>query len=438
MSANLQRQTGHGPSTFVFFCFVSCHEETPPLRAAHGVGGGPSARRHRVNTARGDACVTGRAPHVPPPTGARWAPKYDADDAALVEAMAHQPLPTPGPRAPAGRPGATRSPDEDSGVFRGVPTRRFAPSLGAPSRPPNHPLGDVPNPNVTSGHPNCGGAPNARESETTRRRVATGPASLRLDSLGLPPGVVDRFVAGGLTSGSVYPWQRAAIDEGKDGANLVFCAPTSGGKSLVANVLLVRALQRNARAGLPGRVLVVLPFQSLVNEKVEDLKKLLAPMFRNASGDGTEKAPVVAVHGFAGDTEGAPLAKPLGPHQEVVAVTTIEKASVCVSRLVTEGRIHELCAVVVDELHVVGDRNRGATLEHALAKLRFHARKARGETVCQYHENETGEPVDEIHENNNNTNKTHQDRGPSPQIIAMSATVSHDSLERLAGWLDAR
>ena len=62
-----------------------------------------------------------------------------------------------------------------------------------------------------------------------------------------------------MTSGSVYPWQRAAIDEGKDGANLVFCAPTSGGKSLVANVLLVRALQRNARAGLPGRVLVVLP-----------------------------------------------------------------------------------------------------------------------------------------------------------------------------------
>lgn len=29
MSANLQRQAGHGPSTFVFFCFVSCREETP-------------------------------------------------------------------------------------------------------------------------------------------------------------------------------------------------------------------------------------------------------------------------------------------------------------------------------------------------------------------------------------------------------------------------
>ena len=92
-----------------------------------------------------------------------------------------------------------------------------------------------------------------------------------------------------------------------------------------------------------------------------------------------------------------------------MAVTTIEKASVTISRLAEEGRLAELCAVVVDELHLVGEQGRGGTLESMLAKLRFADRRgALGET------------------------------GGGPQIVAMSATVSHESLERLAGWLDAR
>ena len=62
--------------------------------------------------------------------------------------------------------------------------------------------------------------------------------------------------------------------EGADGSSLVYCAPTSGGKSLVANVLLVRRLVRRMRSGRPARALVVLPFHSLVNEKVEDLKTI--------------------------------------------------------------------------------------------------------------------------------------------------------------------
>ena len=40
----------------------------------------------------------------------------------------------------------------------------------------------------------------------------------------------------------LYPWQAAALECGADGSNLVYCAPTSGGKSLVAEVLMIRAL----------------------------------------------------------------------------------------------------------------------------------------------------------------------------------------------------
>ena len=381
------------------------------------------ARGVGVETVGGETSVSGRAPPPPADGVRRWAPAFDPVLAALDEnLLAHQPIETRGRGGYAGRLGATRRPDDDADAFRGVPTRRLGPGADHPGRPPAHPLGVKTLPNVTTrGHP----PPPPGKGKSER---ATGPANLRLKTFGLPPAVVNRFVSSGIKSGTVYPWQRAAIDEGADGSNLVYCAPTSGGKSLVANVLLVRALAKRAREGNPGRALVILPFQSLVNEKVEDLKKLLAPMYKR--GAGKHNGPD-AVRGFAGESEGTPLSKPLSnPGQEAVAVVTIEKANVCVSRLIAEGRIDELCAVVVDELHMVGDDDRGYTLESTLAKLRFHERKrawlARDKKENKNKNVDDDKPQSVIHP-----------RAP-PQIIAMSATVSHDSLERLAGWLNAK
>ncbi len=43
----------------------------------------------------------------------------------------------------------------------------------------------------------------------------------------------------------MYPWQAAALECGQR-SNLVYCAPTSGGKSLVAEVLLIQRLLATA------------------------------------------------------------------------------------------------------------------------------------------------------------------------------------------------
>lgn len=64
----------------------------------------------------------------------------------------------------------------------------------------------------------------------------------------------------------------------------VYCAPTSGGKSLVAEVLMLRCLHQGAsapRARGPrrmARALVVLPYISIVNEKTEHLSHILKPL----------------------------------------------------------------------------------------------------------------------------------------------------------------
>ena len=113
-----------------------------------------------------------------------------------------------------------------------------------------------------------------------------------------------------------------------------------------------------------------------------------------------------------------------------MAVTTIEKASIAVSRLAKEGRLHELCAVVVDELHMVGEEGRGGALEATLAKLRFAARKGAFRRDSDHSDGNAGNP--------SATTTNRRNLADDLQIIAMSATVSHASLERLAGWLDAR
>ena len=159
----------------------------------------------------------------------------------------------------------------------------------------------------------------------------------------------------------IYPWQAAALECGEDGSNLVYCAPTSGGKSLVADVLMIKRLidtsrflgprhKPVSRSGLGcwtnwsrsatfeigavtlalrslqayGRALVVLPYISIVAEKTEHLSCVLAPL--GCAG----------VKGFYGNEEGGAA---LGPRGETVAVCTIEKANVAVNRLAQEGRL---------------------------------------------------------------------------------------------------
>lgn len=54
-----------------------------------------------------------------------------------------------------------------------------------------------------------------------------------------------------------------------------------------------------------------------------------------------------------------------------IAIATIEKANSIINRLMEEGDLSTLGAIVIDELHLLGDPNRGYLLELLLTKLKY-------------------------------------------------------------------
>ena len=74
---------------------------------------------------------------------------------------------------------------------------------------------------------------------------------------------------------SLYQLKCLQMDGVLHGKNLVYCASTSAGKSLVAELLLVRRLQETGKKGL-----LVLPYVALCAEKVSEFGQWLCKAFR--------------------------------------------------------------------------------------------------------------------------------------------------------------
>uniref|UniRef100_A0A673ZVX4 DNA-directed DNA polymerase n=1 Tax=Salmo trutta TaxID=8032 RepID=A0A673ZVX4_SALTR len=220
--------------------------------------------------------------------------------------------------------------------------------------------------------------------------VLTPPTGLECDRLllsswGLPAAVLECYRRHGVSS--MFPWQAQCLSLGRvlQGQNLVYSAPTSAGKTLVAELLMLKRVLETRR-----KALFILPFVSLAKEKMTYLQSV----FSEAG---------VCVEGYMGGRTA-----PGGFNSLDIAVCTIEKANSLLNRLIEEDSMDLLGVVVVDELHMVGDSGRGYLLELLLTKIRYIALK-------------------------HNTNNGSLSEGV--QIVGMSATLPNLSL--LAGWLDA-
>ncbi|XP_037326928.2 DNA polymerase theta [Pungitius pungitius] len=207
---------------------------------------------------------------------------------------------------------------------------------------------------------------------------------LLLCNWGLPKAVLACYQKHGVTH--MFEWQAQCLAAGQalQGGNLVYSAPTSAGKTLVSELLMLKRVLETKR-----KALFILPFVSVAKEKMHYLRSV----FEEAG---------VRVEGYMGSTSAAGGFAALD-----VAVCTIEKANSLINRLIEEDNMALLGMVVVDELHMVGDSGRGYLLELLLTKIRYIAQK----------QNATGSLSEGV------------------QIVGMSATLPNLAL--LASWLGA-
>ncbi|XP_069722926.1 DNA polymerase theta isoform X2 [Phaenicophaeus curvirostris] len=189
----------------------------------------------------------------------------------------------------------------------------------------------------------------------------------------------------------MFEWQAECLMLGQvlEGKNLVYSAPTSAGKTLVAELLILKRVLETRK-----KALLILPFVSVAKEK----KRYLQTLFQEVD---------VRVEGYMGSMA------PAGRFSDLdVAVCTIEKANGLINKLIEENKMDSLGVVVVDELHMLGDSHRGYLLELLLTKVRYLTEKISRRQVKM-----PGPSFDGI------------------QIIGMSATLPN--LELLASWLGA-
>lgn len=186
----------------------------------------------------------------------------------------------------------------------------------------------------------------------------------------LPQDVIGQYQERGIKE--LYPPQAEAVERGLlDGSNMLLSIPTAAGKTLLAELAMLKAAFQGKRS------LYIVPLRALATEKYETFRRFkdLGINVGISTGDFDRKD------------------ERLGKNQIIIA--TSEKAD----SLMRNGAswIGDISVLVVDEIHLLNDSNRGPTLEMTITKLRK--------------------------------------LNPGMQIIGLSATVANGP--ELADWLDA-
>lgn len=146
---------------------------------------------------------------------------------------------------------------------------------------------------------------------------------------------------------SLYPPQQEAIDKGiLSDKNFILSMPTASGKTLIAELVMLKILFEKK-----GKCLYVVPLRALATEKFEEFQDKYAYLgikIGIASGDFDKVDPAF--------------------FQKDILIATSEK----VDSLLRQNALSlcsSLACLVLDEIHLIGDEHRGATLEIITTRL---------------------------------------------------------------------
>lgn len=234
---------------------------------------------------------------------------------------------------------------------------------------------------IASNKPQGSSIDRPEEMEPYASRRGTDPRNLAYWCL--PESVIASYRDVGVRQLHVWQAECLAGPGVLEGRSLVYVAPTSAGKTLVSEVIMLRQLLFRGR-----RALLVLPYVSLCMERMDQLRRLW-------SGCG------IRVEGLYSSSEGS------WHGAADVGVCTIERASSLLNKLLEDDSLlRDIGVIVVDEMHILGDEHRGYLLELILIKARLSATSVA-----------VGDPARSL------------------QIIGMSATLPNVSI--LSDWLEA-
>ncbi|KAI9839807.1 MAG: hypothetical protein M1838_004246 [Thelocarpon superellum] len=197
------------------------------------------------------------------------------------------------------------------------------------------------------------GQPSLVPSEYTQRRAlgSTQQASqnpllfLSHPKYALGARLVHNFNTLGIQS--IYPWQSSCLlGRGllAGEKNLVYTAPTGGGKSLVADVIMLKRIIDD-----PGKkAILILPYVALVQEKLRWLRR------------ATEHVPKM--------TSSTPFGTPASQRSSHGG-REIRVANTLINSAIEDNEVGDLGVVVFDELHMLDDDHRGYLIELMATKL---------------------------------------------------------------------
>jgi helicase len=149
----------------------------------------------------------------------------------------------------------------------------------------------------------------------------------------------------------LYPPQEDAIKAGAlNGKNIVLASPTASGKTLVAEMVILRSVLEQG-----GKALYLTPLRALASEKFEDFQKYTL----------VEKTPgrKVRVAVTSGDYDSSDIY--LANYD--IIISTNEKADSLLRH--RSPWIADVSVVVADEIHLITEADRGPTLEVVLTRL---------------------------------------------------------------------
>ena len=166
---------------------------------------------------------------------------------------------------------------------------------------------------------------------------------MKVEHLPIDGAVKSRLRSMGIES--LYPPQERAVEAGLlDGESLLVSTPTASGKTLLALLASIKALERGYKT------LYLSPLRALTSEKAEYFKKILEPL----------NVKVAAVSRDYDSPE------EWLKHVDII-VATYEKADSCIRH--RSPWLRDVGLIVLDEVHLLSDEERGPRLEVAATAL---------------------------------------------------------------------